>query len=102
MVGKKAVTMGEIRCFRCGTCCIAPDISTLEKAVGVPCPHLRADRLCGIYPERPAVCRDYRPDELCVALQTLPPAARVRHFLHVYGLEAKEPNPDAHEAADSR
>lgn len=75
-------------CFRCGTCCIAPDISTLGKPVGTPCRHLTSERLCGIYPDRPAVCRDYRPDDICVALQRLPPEARVRYFLEVYGLEA--------------
>ncbi len=41
----------QIACFRCGTCCIAPDISTLRKPLGVPCAHLRADHLCGIYPD---------------------------------------------------
>ncbi len=81
-----------ISCFKCGTCCIAPDISTLGKPVGVPCVHLRADRRCGIYPDRPAVCRDYAPDELCRALHGLPPAARVGHYLAVFGL------PDADDA----
>jgi len=75
-----------IACFRCGTCCIAPDISTLGKPVGAPCRHLTADHQCGIYPHRPAVCRHYRPDEICVALQRIPPAQRVRYFLGVYGL----------------
>lgn len=84
---RKAVAMPEITCHRCGTCCIAPDISTLGKPVGVPCRHLRPDRLCGIYPERPPVCRHYRPDEVCVALQSVPAEERVRYFLHVYGLD---------------
>ncbi len=79
--------MCRVSCFRCGTCCIAPDISTLSKPVGTPCVHLRSDRLCGIYPDRPAVCRHYQPDELCVDLQRLPIEARVRHYLAVYGLE---------------
>ncbi len=74
-----------ITCFRCGTCCIAPDISSLGKPLGVPCVHLRDDQLCGIYPERPAVCRDYRPDEICLALQKMPALARVRYFLTIYG-----------------
>ena len=56
--------------------------------MGQPCVHLGADRRCTIYPDRPAVCRDYRPDALCVALQALPPAARVGHYLQFYGLIA--------------
>jgi len=78
----------EISCFRCGTCCIAPDISTLGKPVGTPCRHLTADHRCGIYANRPAVCRDYRPDEICVALQRLPAEERVRFYLRSYGLES--------------
>jgi Fe-S-cluster containining protein len=81
-----------ITCFQCGTCCIAPDISTLGKPVGVPCVHLTPERRCGIYPERPAVCRDYAPDAVCVALQSLPPEARVRHFLSIYGLLGEDEN----------
>lgn len=76
-------------CFRCGTCCIAPDISTLRKPVGVRCAHLRDDHLCDIYASRPVVCRDYQPDEICVALQQLPVAARVSYFLQVYDLTAE-------------
>lgn len=78
----------EIRCFRCGTCCIAPDISTLGKPVGVPCRHLTPEHLCGIYPDRPPVCRNYRPDEICVALQKLPPSERVPYYLRIYDLES--------------
>ena len=77
----------EITCFRCGTCCIAPDISTLTKPVGVPCRHLTADHHCGIYPRRPAVCREYRPDDICLALQELPPDKRVHYFLALYDLQ---------------
>lgn len=84
-----------IPCFRCGTCCIAPDISTLGKGVGIPCPHLREDHLCGIYPARPAVCRNYRPDEICLALQQLPPSARVAFFLETYGLTDEAPSTSA-------
>lgn len=80
-----------IACFRCGTCCIAPDISTLGKPVGVPCIHLRDDHLCGIYPDRPAVCRDYKPDEICVAIQHQPPEERVAYFLNIYDLTSEVP-----------
>lgn len=80
----------EISCFRCGTCCIAPDIATLRKPVGVPCRHLTADHLCGIYPQRPPVCREYRPDEICLALQKLPTVERVPYFLEIYDLDAEQ------------
>jgi len=60
----------------------------LGKAIGVPCRHLTTEHLCEIYPDRPPVCRDYRPDELCVALQHLPAEERVRYYLRVYDLEA--------------
>lgn len=85
----------HLTCFRCGTCCIAPDISTLGKPVGVPCVHLRDDHLCGIYANRPPVCREYQPDEICAALQQLPARERVAHFLHVYGLTAESPSAPA-------
>ena len=82
----------RLSCFRCGTCCIAPDISTLGKPIGVPCIHLREDHLCGIYAERPPVCRDYQPDEICVALQQLPEQKRVGSYLEVFGLTAENPS----------
>jgi Fe-S-cluster containining protein len=79
-----------IPCFKCGTCCIAPDISTLRKRVGERCVHLTSEHRCAIYPERPAVCRDYQPDALCVALQGMPAEARVRYYLDIYGLTEDE------------
>ncbi|HOF87752.1 MAG TPA: YkgJ family cysteine cluster protein [Armatimonadota bacterium] len=82
----------RIPCRKCGTCCIAPDISTLKKPIGVPCAHLTAEHMCGIYPERPAVCREYQPDELCVALQAVPPEERVLFYLRYYGLEGEAPS----------
>ncbi|OPZ86885.1 MAG: hypothetical protein BWY76_00737 [bacterium ADurb.Bin429] len=81
-----------ISCFKCGTCCIAPDISTLKKPIGVPCAHLTAEHTCGIYPERPPVCRNYRPDELCVALQAVPREERVCYFLRYYDMETEAPS----------
>jgi hypothetical protein len=82
----------EITCYRCGTCCIAPDISTLRKAVAVPCPHLDAGRRCRIYAHRPPVCREYRPDAVCCALQHLPEGERVTFFLSIYDLTGDEEN----------
>ncbi|WP_432454786.1 MULTISPECIES: YkgJ family cysteine cluster protein [unclassified Agarivorans] len=46
----------------CGACCIAPSISSLNKAAGERCIHLNIDNLCQIFeqPERPQVCRDFK------------------------------------------
>ncbi|MEB3329349.1 MAG: YkgJ family cysteine cluster protein [Candidatus Sericytochromatia bacterium] len=76
-------------CLACGACCVAPDISTLGKALGERCRHLGADCLCTIYEARPAVCRSYQPDWVCEAVAPLPTlAARVARYLAIYGLEA--------------
>jgi hypothetical protein len=49
----------------CAACCIAPSISTLGKAAGVPCVHLDSELLCSIFgqPERPACCGGLQPAE---------------------------------------
>ena len=53
----------------CGACCIAPSISSPipgmpeGKPAGARCIHLRTDYSCGIYENRPAVCRDFRAEE---------------------------------------
>ena len=56
----------------CGACCIAPSISSPiqgmpnGKPAGVRCIHLRDDFSCGIYKERPKVCRDFKAEiEFC-------------------------------------
>lgn len=78
---------GVYQCVACGACCAAPDISTLGKPLGVACKHLGADNLCGIYAERPAVCRNYTPDWVCAEVAPLATlAARVERFLAIYGL----------------
>jgi len=53
--------------------------------LGARCVHLGDDRLCLIYEERPAVCRSYRPDEICglIAAPTL--AERVANYLELFG-----------------
>lgn len=77
---------GDAACFRCGVCCIAPDISTLRKPARVRCQHLTENNLCSIYDSRPAVCRTYLPDALCEELQRVPPAERVDRYLKVFGV----------------
>lgn len=52
----------------CGACCIAPSISTLNKAAGLPCRHLDDNLLCRVFgePERPACCSGLQPsEEMC-------------------------------------
>ena len=75
-----------MECLKCGTCCTAPDITTLGKPLGVRCPHLSENGLCAIYEERPAVCRGYRADWICreVAAPTL--AERVDKYLRLFEL----------------
>jgi hypothetical protein len=46
-------------CGECSACCVAFDVGALEKPAGVPCPHLRAEGGCGIYPRRPDSCRAF-------------------------------------------
>jgi uncharacterized protein len=76
-------------CGRCGACCTAPDISTLGKPVGVRCRHLGPEEGCTIYPDRPQVCRDYRPDGLCRSIAAPTLAARVDNYLRLFGLEGE-------------
>jgi len=75
-----------MQCRRCGTCCVAPDISSLGKPVGERCRHLSETHQCGIYQERPAVCRGYRPDELCEKIAAATLEERVARYLKLFGL----------------
>lgn len=78
-----------VSCVACGACCVAPDISTLGKPLGVACQHLGPDCLCTIYEARPAVCRGYQPDRVCQEVAGLPTLAeRVARYLAIYGLDA--------------
>lgn len=76
-----------MECARCGTCCVAPDIAALDKPLGVRCPHLGEDRLCGIYESRPAICRAHIPDELCLWVRAPTLAERVERYLAMFGLQ---------------
>uniref|UniRef100_A0A831TZ90 YkgJ family cysteine cluster protein n=1 Tax=Geobacter metallireducens TaxID=28232 RepID=A0A831TZ90_GEOME len=78
-----------MECLRCGTCCTAPDISTLGKPAGVPCRRLGETGLCTIYDQRPAVCRGYRPDEICLLVAAPTLEERVERYLRLFGLDAK-------------
>ncbi|GAM10146.1 hypothetical protein OR1_02434 [Geobacter sp. OR-1] len=75
-----------MECMRCGTCCVAPDISALGKPPGVRCSNLLNDGSCSIYNERPAVCRGYRPDEICLKVAAPTLDRRVAKYLELFGL----------------
>jgi Fe-S-cluster containining protein len=73
-----------MECRKCGTCCTAPDIKTLNKPLGVRCAHLDEQGLCAVYDERPAVCRGYRPDEICELIAAPTLAERVGNYLLLF------------------
>ena len=75
-----------MECLKCGTCCTAPDITTLGKPLGVRCPHLDENGLCAIYEERPAVCRGYLADAICQAIAAPTLAERVDKYLRLFEL----------------
>ncbi|HEY0839520.1 MAG TPA: YkgJ family cysteine cluster protein [Vulgatibacter sp.] len=76
-----------MECSRCGACCVAPDIAALDKPLGVRCPHLTHDDLCGIYEDRPPICRDYAADSLCLEIAAPTLEERVARYLAHFGLE---------------
>ena len=80
------MTVRVLECRQCGTCCVAPDISTLGKPCGVRCRHLDATHRCRIYEERPAVCRGYRPDGLCQQIAAPLLDERVSRYLGLFGI----------------
>lgn len=76
-----------MECRRCGTCCVAPDISTLGKKAGERCRHLLENFDCSIYTDRPAVCRGYRPDGLCETVSAGTLEERVGRYLELFGMD---------------
>lgn len=60
---------------------MAPDIAALDKPLGLRCPHLGADNLCTAYENRPAVCRSYSADALCVEIEAPTLEERVAKYL---------------------
>ena len=74
-------------CLKCGTCCTAPDIMTLGKPLGTRCPHLGNEGLCAIYEERPAVCRGYKADVICLEIAAPTLTERVERYLALFGLQ---------------
>lgn len=75
-----------MECRQCGTCCTAPDIAALDKPIGVRCQHLTDAGLCAVYDSRPAVCRNYRPDELCLMVAAPSLTERTSRYLKIFGI----------------
>lgn len=75
-----------IDCQQCGVCCTAFDISSLKKKEGVRCKHLTTDFRCADYENRPAVCKDFVPDEICILISTLDFEDRLKVVRNIYGL----------------
>lgn len=49
------------RCGACDLCCTVLRVDVLKKPGGVRCEHQRREGAgCGIYPDRPQICRAYR------------------------------------------
>ena len=84
--GDRDLDSGPGVCAQCGTCCVAPDITALQKAVGERCRHLGQDNRCRIYAERPPVCRGYRPDAICRQIAAPDLEGRVARYLSLFGL----------------
>jgi uncharacterized protein len=75
-----------MECQKCGTCCTAPDISTLGKPLGVRCRHLDDTGLCTIYEARPEVCRGYRADGICLEIAAPTLEERAERYLALFEL----------------
>jgi len=76
-------------CTKCGACCVAPDIAALDKPLGLRCPHLGPDSLCMAYEARPAVCRSYQADALCLEIAAPTLEERVAKYLAHFDLTAE-------------
>lgn len=74
-----------MECRMCGTCCVAPDIAALDKPLGERCIYLLPTGICSVYHQRPEVCRNYRPDELCGKIAAPTMEERVARYLQLFG-----------------
>ncbi|BAI79815.1 conserved hypothetical protein [Deferribacter desulfuricans SSM1] len=77
----------KIECLQCGVCCYFFDISTLNKPQFERCKHLRDDGKCANYENRPKVCRDFQPDEICVLISTLSFEDKIKVLKKIYGVK---------------
>ena len=62
--GDAAVILAEVRvtrrCGNCSLCCTVAGVQELEKPPFTRCRHLAAGHGCGIYPDRPTACREFK------------------------------------------
>ena len=77
-----------VECTKCGACCIAPDIAALDKPLGLRCPHLTLENLCGVYESRPQICRDYQADDFCESIAADTIEERTANYLAAFALTA--------------
>ncbi|MDY6821332.1 MAG: YkgJ family cysteine cluster protein [Deferribacterota bacterium] len=62
----------DLKCLKCGACCIFYSISKLNKKSMKPCKYLDVETgLCKIYKNRPEVCSDFKADEICYLISSL-------------------------------
>jgi Fe-S-cluster containining protein len=66
---------------------VAPDISVLDKPLGLKCPHLGPDNLCMVYDRRPDTCCNYSADELCARIDAPTLEERVQKYLAHFSVE---------------
>ncbi len=51
------------------------------------CKYLSKDNLCEIYEDRPDVCKNFMPDEICVLISTLSKDDKLRVVKKIYGIK---------------
>jgi len=81
------MSKAEIKCLMCGACCVAYDISTLNKEAGKPCVYLSDDKKCSNYENRFDVCRGFKPDEICILISSLKFEDKVKVIQNIYGIK---------------
>jgi hypothetical protein len=78
----------ERSCGECSFCCKILAVAAIDKPAGEWCPHCRPPKGCGIYIDRPEVCRtfycQYRIDST-VAEDWYPPKSRMMLVLDLDG-----------------
>ena len=95
--------MSERSCGECSLCCTLLRVDELEKLGGTPCAHQLAAGGCGIYPERPGICREYHCLWLRGGLEEADRPDRLGAVIDVVGgvgpawLEIREAEPGAFE-----
>ena len=88
-VNDLGTTGSEARVRACAVLLLDGSDATLDKPLGLVCPHLGPDALCTIYETRPQVCRDYAPDEVCARIDAPTLQGRVDNYLALFGLTAE-------------